>query len=257
VSYLNTYPLVWGMLHGPQKNVFDISFAVPSVCADRLQSGEADIGIVPCAELERLQLDYLTDVGIACRGAVRSILLISKGPVQKVRTLAADISSRSSVMLARIVVAERYGATPQVISMAPNLPAMMSAADAALIIGDPALALDPDTLPYTVLDLGEEWVQMTGLPMVFAVWAGRTACIDDEVGRVFIDSCRFGLARLDDVVEDAVRKYSMSREFARRYLTENLVLELGPAERQGLELFRRKVSELHERDRVSGGILVP
>jgi predicted solute-binding protein len=168
-----------------------------------------------------------------------------------------DKSSRSSVMLARIIVAERYGATPHVVSMAPDLDAMMHAADAALIIGDPALALNPATLPYTVVDLGEEWVRLTGLPMVFAVWAGKGACLTKEVGQVFADSCRFGLANLNQIVQEANRQYGMASEFIRRYLTENLVLELGSAERAGLELFRRKVAQLRERDRVTGTILVP
>src|SRR5688572_2282174 len=90
VSYLNTVPLVWGALNGPQKDVFDLTFSVPSVCADRLASGEVDIGIVPCAELPSLGMEFVPDVGIACRGPVRSILLISKVEPSLIRTLAAD-----------------------------------------------------------------------------------------------------------------------------------------------------------------------
>src|SRR5688572_30479547 len=96
VSFLNTVPLVWGMLHGEQKGAFDLSFSVPSVCADRLASGEVDIGIVPCAELPRLGMEIIPDVGIACRGAVRSILLISKVDPRRIATLASDSSSRTS-----------------------------------------------------------------------------------------------------------------------------------------------------------------
>src|SRR5215217_7874687 len=80
VSFLNTVPLVWGMLHGPQAGVFDLSFSVPSECADRVARGDADLGILPVAEIQRLALPYLSDVGIACTGAVRSILLITKVP---------------------------------------------------------------------------------------------------------------------------------------------------------------------------------
>src|SRR5207248_359598 len=104
----------------------------------------------------------------ACRGPVRSILLIAKCPAPEIRTLAADTSSRTSVELARVILSRRYGAMPVRIPHAPDLPAMLRAADAALIIGDPALALDPAHLPYRVYDLGAEWVEMTGLPMVFA-----------------------------------------------------------------------------------------
>jgi acetyl-CoA C-acetyltransferase len=123
------------MLHGRQQNLFDLSFAVPSAVADSLESGAADIGIVPCAELDRLQLEYLPDTGIACRGPVRSILLITKRRPEDIRTIAGDVSSRSSVLLARIIVAERYGATPQVVSMAPDPERMLEACDAALVIG--------------------------------------------------------------------------------------------------------------------------
>src|SRR4051794_7984704 len=154
VSYLNTVPLVWGFVRGPQRSLFQLTFSVPSVCADRLESGDVDIGIVPCAELDRLGLDFLPDVGIACRGAVRSILLISKVPPGQIRTLAADVSSRTSVMLARILLAERYGTVPRVITVAPDLESMLAQSDAALIIGDPALRLDPASLPWQVLDLG-------------------------------------------------------------------------------------------------------
>src|SRR5829696_4773005 len=109
VSYLNTQPLVWGMLHGKQQNRFELTFCVPAECADRLAAGTADIGIVPCAELPRLGLEIIRGTGIACHGPVRSILLISRVPPGQIRTLATDSSSRTSVMLARILLAKRFG----------------------------------------------------------------------------------------------------------------------------------------------------
>lgn len=164
VSYLNTLPLVWGFLHGPQQGAVELSFSVPAVCADKLASGDADFGIVPCAELPRLNAVPLRDVGIACRGPVRSILLVSKVPPASIRKLAADSSSRTSVRLTRIVLEQKYGCRPEVTRAAPDLDRMLADADAALIIGDPALRLDPSTLPYRSLDLGQEWVEMTDLP---------------------------------------------------------------------------------------------
>ena len=154
VSYLNTLPLVWGMLHGEQSNLFDMEFCVPAECADRLGTGAADIGIVPVAELERLALDVIPGTGIACEGPVRSILLVSQVPVDQIRTLATDSSSRSSVMLSKVLLARKYGVEPELVSMRPELAPMLEKADAALIIGDPALHLDPATLPFQVLDLG-------------------------------------------------------------------------------------------------------
>ena len=154
----------------------------------------------PCAELDRLSLDFLPDTGIACKGAVRSILLTTKVPPRLIRTLAVDTSSRTSVMLARIILAERYGSTPTLIPMQPDLHSMLAEADAALIIGDPALRLDPARLQYQVLDLGSEWLALSGLPMVFAVWAGKAACLTRKSVRCFGASCLYGLDRLDEII---------------------------------------------------------
>src|SRR5690242_9592708 len=159
VSFLNTVPLVWGMLHGEQRDLFDLSFAIPSECANRLADGRADIGIVPAVELNRQRLYILRGTGIACRGPVRSILLISKAPFSQIRSLATDSSSRTSVMLARIILSKKYGAEPELLSHPPDLSSMLQTCDAALIIGDPALLLDPAALPYRVLDLGDEWTR--------------------------------------------------------------------------------------------------
>jgi chorismate dehydratase len=243
VSYLNTVPLVWGMEQGPQSGLFDLSYSVPSVCADRLEFGDVDIGIVPCAELDRLGLDFFPDVGIACRGAVRSILLVSRVPIRQIRTLAADVSSRTSVMLARILLAERYGLTPMMAAMPPDLTSMLESADAALIIGDPALAIQPEALPYHVLDLGTEWLALTRLPMVFAVWAGKSRFITDEARLVFRNSCRFGMERIDDIAEDPAASRGFAPDVVREYLTRYIHFELGPDELRGLETYRQYVAE--------------
>ncbi len=195
------------MLHGPQRGMFELEFRLPSECADALASGAADIGIVPSFELTRQKLEILPGAGIACHGPVRSILLISAKPPDEVRTLAADSSSRTSVELARIVLDHKYGARPEVLPHAPDLDAMLGAADAALIIGDPALRIDPAHLPYQVRDLGADWVEMTGYPMVFAVWAARKGVASPLLAQAFRDSCRFGLEHMEEIVEaEGVRR---------------------------------------------------
>ena len=207
VSYLNTWPLVWGFLHGPGRGMFDFRFDLPAECAQALGNGDASIRAGSTrAELDRLGLDYLPDLGIACDGPVRSILLISRRPFREIRTLAVDSGSRSSVALARIQLAERYGCQPQFVPMAPDLATMLAAADAALIIGDPALQIDPTQLPYRTLDLGAEWVAWSGLPMVFAVWAGKAANLTQDVARAFADSCKWGLNHMDEIVAAAARE---------------------------------------------------
>jgi len=231
------------MLHGDERGLFDLSFAIPADCADRLADGRADIGIVPSVELNRQKLNIIYGTGIACRGPVRSILLISKVPFEKIRTLAADSSSRTSVALSRIILSRKFGVTPQVSSQRPHLGAMLEHYDAALIIGDSALVLDPAEIPFYALDLGEVWTAMTGLPMVFAVWAAR-AELPAQDPAPFLASLRFGTAHIDDIVRQEHSKLGISEALAREYLTRNIVFELGDREYEGLATFLDYAKEL-------------
>jgi chorismate dehydratase len=253
VSYLNTVPLVWGMLHGEQRGLYDLSLAVPAECADRLASGAADIGIVPAVELNRQKLEIIRGTGIACHGPVRSILLISKVPFGEIRKLATDNTSRTSAALSRIILARQYGVEPEVRSETPHLASMLEHSDAALIIGDAALVLDPATLPFHVLDLGAEWNQMTGLPMVFAVWAVR-AGVPTQDPAPFNASLSFGEEHIDDIAKEWGPKLAISETLVRDYLTKNIVFTLGEREYAGLRTFLQYAAELRnpaERSKVS------
>ena len=225
------------MLHGPQQGLFDLDFRIPSGCADELAAGAADIGLIPSFELTKQDLEVISGLGIACRGPVRSILLISSRPAPEIRTLAADSSSRTSVELVRMILERRYGAAPASISHPPDLEAMLRVADAAVIIGDPALRLDPARLPYHVYDLGGEWVEMTGLPMVFAVWAGRKGVVTPEVAEAFWESWRYGRERMDEIVALEAPRRGFPAALVEEYLTRRIVNELGPREYQGMDLF--------------------
>ena len=225
------------MLHGPQRGLFDLDFQIPSACADRLASGDADIGIVPSFELTRQDLEILPGAGIACRGPVRSILLVSARPAAEIRTLAADASSRTSVELARVILSRRYGAAPEITAQPPDLERMLRVADAALIIGDPALRIDPARLPYYVYDLGAEWVEMTGLPMVFAVWAGRRGVVAPDVAEAFRASLAYGCERIDEIVALESARREFAPELVREYLTRHIVHRLGEREYEGMEQF--------------------
>jgi chorismate dehydratase len=241
VSYLNTVPLVWGMLHGPQRSVFDLRFALPSECADQIASGEADIGIVPVIEMSRQELDYFPGTGIACHGPVRTILLVSKVPFREIRTLATDSGSRTSVQLSRIILAEKYGVFPKLISRPADLASMLGESDAALLIGDAALRIDPERLPFETLDLGTEWVAMTGLPMVFAVWAGDASrnpeIVRPEYTDAFNNSYRFGLSRMDEIVQTESASRGFDEALVRKYLTEHIVFELGERDYAGMKRY--------------------
>jgi predicted solute-binding protein len=190
-------------------------------------------------------------VGIASRGAVRSILLVSKCPAEAITTLAADTSSRTSAALARVWLAERHGVKPAVRREPPHLETMLARADAALIIGDPALRLDPAKLPYHVYDLGEEWTRMTGLPMVYAVWAGPQRFITREVARVFQESWEHGAARLEEIAEREAPPRGIPAELGARYLRQHVVCELGEAEMRGMERFLELASRLADAEAVA------
>jgi chorismate dehydratase len=239
VSYLNTVPLVWGMLHGPQSAEVELSFSIPSRCAEQVEQGTVDVGLVPVAEIARQELAIVPGHGIACFGPVRSILVFSRVPFGEIRTLSADLGSRTSVELARLILRERYGAEPAVVPRAPVLESMLSDADAALIIGDAALRLNPEELPFECLDLGAEWLSLTGLPMVFAAWAGKPGLPMARVERLSRDSYEFGRARMNEIIERASIEHGVPADLAERYLRRHIRYDLGRREQDGLQAFLR------------------
>lgn len=244
VSYLNTVPLVWGLEHGPQRGVFEISYCVPSECADRMRRGEADLGLIPVIEMARQGFEYCPGTGIACDGEVRSILLISKVPPARIKTLAADAGSRTSVMLARVILDAVFGAQPVITVAEPLLGDMLKTSDAALVIGDPALHLEPASLPFFVLDLGAEWKRFTGLPMVFAMWSGAPAFTSEANGRVFLDSLRFGMREIDSIVAAESASRGLASDTVRNYLTQHIRFELGENEYEGLRTYLQHAARL-------------
>jgi chorismate dehydratase len=250
VRYLNTVPLVWGFLHGEQQDVFDLRFTLPSECADAVRSSDADIGLVPVVALAR-QHDLVVIPGhaIACQGPVRSILMVSKKPMEEISSFAADEGSRTSTILAQILLARRFGLRPRVRPYPPKLDDMLDLADAALIIGDPALRIDPERRewrgqPLHIYDLGAAWVEMTGLPMVFAVWAAKKLVAAPALAEVFAASADYGHRHIEDIIAAESRQRELPVELVRRYVTHHISYNLGERERQSLELFLRQAYEL-------------
>ncbi len=234
VSYLNTTPLVWGLTNGPLTGRAALSFELPSACADAVREGRADVGIIPVIEMARMGLPSAPGLGIASDGPVRSIFLISKMPAGQIGTLALDTSSRTSVELARVILEEKYSNRPRTVRHAPDVEQMLQAADAALVIGDPALRLSPEQPGYYVYDLGAEWTGMTGLPMVYAMWAGRRAA---EAAELLRESYSFGRERIDEIAQREAGPRGVTVELAREYLTRHIVFELGERHRLGLEMY--------------------
>jgi len=237
---------VWGLERTPLGEQVRLEYALPSACADRVRAHDADIGILPVIEIERQGLAWLPGTGIACRGPVRSILLISKVPFSQVRTLAADLGSRTSVVLARILLAERFGAEPLAVPMRADLDAMLAEADAALIIGDPALLLDPVALreQYEVLDLGEEWTSYTGESMIFALWSGKREWMTSQLEETFRQSCRYGMTHLEEVVAQECPARGIPLDLGLRYLSSHVALELNDRDYEGMKIYLRLAREL-------------
>lgn len=250
VSFLNTAPLTWGLAHGPQRAAFDLRFALPSACAEQLRAGEVDIGLVPVIELAR-QPDLLVvpGCGIGCQGPVRSILIVSAKPFDEIESIATDTSSRTSAVLTQVIAAHKHGLRPQVRPYPPRLDEMLEIADAALVIGDPALRINPALAdwrgrPVHVYDLGAEWESMTGLPMVFAVWGLKKLADPDGVPETLLESAAYGQERIDEIVEAESRQRGFEPALVRRYLTRHIRYALGEREREAMDLYLRLAAEL-------------
>ncbi len=250
ISFLNTVPLMWDFEHGPARPEFEISYTLPSDCARALKSGSADIGIIPVAAYAQIpNLQILPGVAIASRCAVRSILLVSKVPIEKIRTVALDTSSMTSVALTKILFEKWLGGGRTFAPMAPNLDQMLADHDAALVIGDPALTIDRSR--YVTLDLAEEWVRHTGKPFVFAFWAVRSEALSNlpistDLAEVFRQSRDHGLASasIDQIARDWAPKLGLSESAIRSYLTESIHYELDSECVEGLQLFYRYAAEI-------------
>ena len=247
VDYLNTSPLVWGLLQGPQKGLVELTFRVPAECADLLRTGQVEVGLPPAIELAtQNDLIIVPGCSISSLGPVGSVLLVSRKPIDQVQTVAADTSSRTSVALTQILLARKYNRYVKMRPYPPRLPEMLEIADAALIIGDPALRADREALSTSlvVYDLGEEWASLTRLPMVYAVWAVRRPAADPDLAAIFQASAQYGREHLEEIVEQEAPRRHISPERAREYLTRQVRHGWGEPERRGLTLFLQYAAEM-------------
>jgi chorismate dehydratase len=250
ISYLNTAPLMWDFEHGSVDAGFDISYTLPAQCAARLRDESADIGIIPAAAYCSIpDLAIIPGVAIASRRAVRSILLVSKVPLKKIRTVALDTSSITSVALTRVLFAKWWGGGERVFSaMAPDIAQMLERHDAALVIGDPALQIDRSR--YVTYDLAEEWIRFTGKPFVFAFWAVRQAALRDaandlDLAALFQQSRDHGLApeNVGCIVREWAPRLGLTEAAVSDYLTQHIYYSLDAECLAGLRLFYKYAEE--------------
>lgn len=242
VQYLNTVPLVWGMLKGNQRDKFEMSFTTPAGCADAVRRKQAEVGIIPSIEYQRLErAQIIPGISVASKGEVKSVLLLSKAPIEKVQTVAVDNSSRTSAALLRILMRKFYARFIQVTASAPNPEAMLERADAALVIGDPALTYTGPA-PHRY-DLAAEWKKFTGLPFVFALWVGYEGSKLAKLSKDFEASRDYGLSHLDEIAAAYAPKLKMEVEGVKVYLARNIDYSLDEENREGLRLFNKLARE--------------
>ena len=264
VEFLNTAPLVWGFTDGPLEGRYDLSFAVPSQCAEDLKAGRADVGIIPAIEYQRMEnVVALPGMAVAAKNEVRSILVVSKVPIDQARSFALDTNSRSSVGLVRVLCQRHWNIAPEFIDSAPDADEMLAGADAALIIGDPALRLrlkvdaleakvpqgkdccgsgDDEPLVKNVetlfvYDVAKQWREMTGRPCVLAIWVARRGAVTPEIVADFQASREYGLSHIGEIAEGAALKLDLPPRALERYLTENIDFSLDEENLAGLNLY--------------------
>jgi chorismate dehydratase len=271
VQYLNTAPLVRGFTHGALRGRYDLSFTVPSQCAETLRTGAADVAIIPAIEYPRIvsqgvALSILPGMAIASKERVRSLLLLSKVPIRQTRRIALDRSSRSTQALVKILAARRWQIAPEFVEVDPEPTAMLANADAALIIGDAALRIaiaaethvtrGPDVEWLTsgatigvsavpqmhIYDVVKEWWHLTEKPAVLAIWAARNESFPNnlvpaELVADFLASRDFGLTQIPQIAAEAAREMHLPEKELRLYLEKNIDYSLDQENFQGLQRF--------------------
>lgn len=247
VNYLNCRPLVHG-LGGDDDPLFTLRFDPPAVCASLLATGEIDLGLIPTIAYNDRPGDCVVPgVSIASEGPVASVALFTKVPVREVRSIALDTSSRTSVALTRILCALRFEIAPTFERHPPDLASMLAGHDAALLIGDPALFTDHRAIGYgevEKIDLGEAWTAMTGLPFVWAFWAGRADGMTPEAVRRVQAAKATGVTMSDALADAYVTATPRHRDLARRYLRENIQFGLTERMLDGVRAYYREAEAL-------------
>ncbi len=242
VSFLNTKPLIYPLLNKDIPTDMSLSVQVPSQLASLLKSGKLDVGLIPIIEYFRSPdagYRILPDISIASHGNVLSIQLFSHVPIQEIQRVALDTSSRSSIALLKILLAEQYGLHPEFTacdpSVNPNAPEVSRYGEAVLLIGDAALR-QLNTTQYS-LDLGAAWHEFTGLPFVYACWVAREGVDLGEVPEVLQTAKARGIPQIPEIARMESPKLGLPESLCRDYLQKHICYDLGECELAGLQKF--------------------
>lgn len=241
VGYLNARPLVYGLDDAPR---FAIRYDIPSRCAALLHDETIDVGLIPSIEyLRGGPYRVVPNLAIASRGSVASVALYTKKPIRDVRSIAMDTSSRTSVALVGVLCARLFKIQPAIESRGPDLSDMLQRCDAALLIGDNALFLDKRP-GIEKIDLGEAWLTLTGLPFVYAFWAGRANALTPADVAALQHARDEGVKRPADLARAYLADAPDRQALGARYLRDIIKYDLGRDERAGLEAFYRYAAEI-------------
>ena len=230
VSYLNAKPLIYGLDHVAD---IDLRLDVPSRLLAGLREKRFDVALLPVIDYQRLEnLCVIPSGGIGCDGPTLTVRIFSKKPIEQIQSLACDTDSHTSVALARVILAERYGVRPEFVDLAHDGPPT----DARLLIGDKVVCEEPPGFDHQ-LDLGHAWKELTGLPFVFAIWTARKGIDLRDL------PARLERARVEGLehVQELVVKYALPRGWpagmALQYLTVYLKFEIGEPQLRAIERF--------------------
>ncbi len=242
VNYLNTKPLIYELDQlAPQS---ELVLDLPSRLADHLADGQLDVALIPSIEcFQDPTYTIISDACIACRGPVLSVKLFFRVQPEKVRTLALDEGSRTSVGLARILLKQRYGIEPELQPLPIGASLEDTATDAVLLIGDRAIH-SPVGRFVAVWDLGDEWCRWSELPFVFALWTARVGVDLDGLETALSESRDRGVAHLPEIAAAEAAPLGLTEPECVAYLRDNLYFQFGARERQGLQLYHQLASEL-------------
>ena len=237
-SYLNSAPLIWSFQQGTRRHVAQlITDAAPARCADLLSQGQVEAALVPVIEYQRIpDVRVVQDVCVGSHSAVRSVVLISKySDLKQVRTVALDVSSRTSQALVKIIFCEFLGFEPEWESSSPDVQSMMESNDAALIIGDPGMKILPQELH--VFDLASLWRTFTDTGFVFAMWMVRAGAVAAAGKLDFAGARDEGLEQIEKIIDQYENEVPLSREEIRSYLTDNITFQMDESLAIGLQLY--------------------
>jgi chorismate dehydratase len=246
-TYLNSAPLIYSFAHGSLRHHFTfIGDAAPSRCATMLAAGQCEVALIPVIEYQRIPgLKIIPEIAVASKNRVRSVILVARRPLNEVRTVTLDTSSRTSQALVKLLFLKRYRASPQFTERIPDATMgcenMLEGSDAALVIGDPGMRLEASSgqLGLQIYDLAEEWRAMTGLPFVFAVWAVRERAIEDapDLFHDFIAAKREGLEQIGRIASQYAIELNLPEDDLIRYLRDNVNYDLDEENIAGLQRY--------------------